>query len=36
MLRNTPELVQENKKVLVNMKKPLNFRVLKYHSINKT
>ena len=35
-LRNTPELVQENKKVLVNMKKPLNFRFLKYHSINKT
>ena len=33
-LRNIPELVQENKNFLVNMKKPLNFRFLKYRSIN--
>jgi hypothetical protein len=35
-LRNIPELVQENKKILVDMKKPLNFRFLKYCSISKT
>jgi hypothetical protein len=31
-LRNIPELIQE--KILVNMEKPLNFRFLKYRSIN--
>ncbi len=33
-LRNIPELVQENKNILINMEKPLNFRFLKYRSIN--